>query len=78
MTIGDRIKQARCFAGLTQSELATLLGIQCSHRQRVSQWEHNTATPKLATIEDIARITGTVPAWITYGVGGAPKERATE
>lgn len=78
MTIGDRIKLARQRSGLTQSQLAERLGIDRSQRQRVSIWETGKATPRKDTLEAIASITGTTAAWLDYGIGIPPKERATE
>ena len=68
-TIGDRIKEARERAGLSQQELADRIGIRASGRQRVCGWESGLRTPLRATIDQIAQATGTTPAWIVYGVG---------
>ena len=69
MTIGDRIKEARERASLSQQQLADALGIRASGRQRVCGWESGLRTPLRTTIDQIAAITGVTPAWIAYGVG---------
>lgn len=51
MTIGERIKQARKNAGLTQKKLGEKLGISY---QTVAQWENNLRHPKLETLQKIA------------------------
>lgn len=48
---GDLIKKARLAAGLTQNELANILGIPF---QSVSQWERGTRIPKVETLDKIA------------------------
>jgi transcriptional regulator with XRE-family HTH domain len=68
-TIGDRIKQARERAGLTQWQLADNLGIRASGIQRVSGWETGLRTPNRANLARIASATGASAAWIEYGVG---------
>ena len=78
MTPGSRISIARQRAGITQAALAQQLGIQHSQRQRVSQWEHDEAMPRIPTLEAIAEALDTTPAWIMFGVGDAPQKKATE
>lgn len=51
MTVGQRIKKARTEAGMTQEELATILGIPY---QSISQWERNQRNPKRENIQRIA------------------------
>lgn len=51
MTIGERIKEARKRAGMTQKELAEKLGIPY---QGIGQWENNLRKPKLETLRKIA------------------------
>ena len=55
MTIGQRIKQARKAAGITQEQLADRLGISF---QSVSQWERDKRSPKKETIDKIANAIG--------------------
>jgi Zn-dependent peptidase ImmA (M78 family)/DNA-binding XRE family transcriptional regulator len=61
MTIfGERIKQARALAGLTQEELANQVGISQS---MVAHIETNRVTPSQEVIQDIAEITAVQPAF---------------
>ena len=69
-TIGDRIKQARESASLTQQQLADRLGIRASGIQRVSGWETGIRTPNRSNLARIAEATGASAAWIEYGGKG--------
>ena len=51
MTVGDRIKEARLKANMTQAELAKKLN---TSYVVISQYENNKRNPKLGTIEKIA------------------------
>lgn len=51
MTIGQRIRETRIKAGLTQKELAEKLGISYVG---ISQWENDKRNPKKETIQRIA------------------------
>lgn len=51
MTIGERIKEARKKAGLTQKELGDLLGIT---QAAIGQFEKSTSNPQASTLEKIA------------------------
>ena len=51
MTVGDKIKAARKEAGMTQAELAKLLGIA---GPTLAQWETNVRNPKLRTLAQLA------------------------
>lgn len=55
MTTGQRIKEARKKAGLTQKELAAKLGIAY---QTLAQWENDLRNPKQGTLEKIASALG--------------------
>lgn len=55
MTTGERIKEARKRAGLTQKQLADKLGISYVG---ISQWENNQRNPKLETLQRIADALG--------------------
>lgn len=55
MTTGERIKEARKKAGMTQAELAERLG---TPYQTVSQWERDTRRPKIETLQRIAAALG--------------------
>jgi len=52
VTIGERIKEFRLRAGLTQSELAEKLGIPY---QSIGQWERGLRSPKYETLQKIAK-----------------------
>lgn len=64
MTTGERIKQARKQAGMTQKELAKKLGISYVG---VSQWENNLRNPKQETIQRIADAIGCDFYWLLWG-----------
>ena len=51
MTTGQRIRDARKAAGLTQKELAQRLGLSF---QSVAQWENDLRNPKIETLQKIA------------------------
>lgn len=55
MTIGEKIKQARKKAGLTQKQLGEKLGISQS---AIVQFEHKTSNPNIETISKIADAIG--------------------
>ncbi len=52
MTIYENIKKARKDAGLTQSELATAIGVT---QKEISRWETGTRTPQVDTIVNICK-----------------------
>ena len=52
MTTGQRIKEARKRAGMTQAELAEKLEIPF---QSVSQWERDIRKPKKETLEKLLK-----------------------
>ena len=56
MATGQRIKEARKKAGMTQTELAEKLNIPF---QSVSQWERNLRNPKYETLQRIAQVLDT-------------------
>ena len=53
MNIGERIFEERKRKGLSQSELADLIGVS---RQAVSKWERSTATPDLDKIVALSKV----------------------
>lgn len=67
MTIGERIKEFRLKAGLTQSELAEKLGIPY---QSIGQWERGLRSPKIETLQKIAEALGVEP-WQLMGYDGS-------
>ncbi|MBQ9760464.1 MAG: helix-turn-helix transcriptional regulator [Clostridia bacterium] len=56
MTVGQRIKLYRKDCGLTQSELAELIGVSM---QAVSKWETDAGMPDISQIIPLARVLGT-------------------
>ena len=55
MTVGERIKEARKKAKMTQNELAQKMGIPF---QSISQWERDLRKPKYETLARIATALG--------------------
>lgn len=64
-TIGDRIREERESAGLTQLELANKIGIT---PQAVSQYERGIKNPKITTIYKFADAIGVSPSKLFDGV----------
>ncbi len=69
MGIHDRIREAREQAGVSQTELARLLGVT---RSACSQWEsdHGTA-PRRERLEQLAGLLGVSFEWLATGKGNA-------
>lgn len=61
MTLGERLKEARETAGLTQSQIARLFGIS---RNAVSLWESGENAPTGDKIGEIAKATGFNGEWL--------------
>lgn len=61
VTTGERIKEARKKAGMTQKELAEKLGIPY---QGVGQWENGLRNPKIETLIKIANALGVTAAYL--------------
>ncbi|HLU61789.1 MAG TPA: helix-turn-helix domain-containing protein [Gammaproteobacteria bacterium] len=74
MTIADRIREAREQAGVSQTELARLLGVT---RSACSQWESPQGTaPRRERLEQLATLLGVSFEWLATGRGSeqAPAE----
>ena len=56
MKIGDKIRQLRTLAGMTQEQLASNLGVS---NQAVSKWENEVSMPDITLLPLIAEIFGT-------------------
>lgn len=57
MSIGDRIKKARVFRGMTQKELGIAVGFNEKNADiRIAQYEGNTRRPKSGTLNKIAEV----------------------
>lgn len=64
MTTGQRIKEARKKAGLTQKELGAKLGVTY---QTLAQWENDLRNPKQETIKRIATALNCDFYWLLLG-----------
>lgn len=74
MTTGERIKEARRDAGLTQSQLAEKLKIPY---QSIGQWERNVRKPKKDTLMKIASALECDPYWLMFGEDISIYDKAT-
>lgn len=64
MTTGQRIKQARKWAGMTQEDLGKKLGVSGSS---IAQYETNNRNPKFETLQRIADALGISVAYLLSG-----------
>ena len=55
MNLGENIKQARKAAGMTQTQLADILGV---YAKDISRWENNVLTPNTLTFAKICKAIG--------------------
>jgi transcriptional regulator with XRE-family HTH domain len=60
----ERMSRARLFAGLDQSQMATMLG---KSRNTVSAWERGVNEPSVTDVARWALITGQTIEWIVWG-----------
>ncbi len=60
MIYGERIRQAREFRGLTQTQLANVVGVK---QAAISEMEYNEFTPTNDLLEKIANQTGFLPSF---------------
>lgn len=67
-TLKDRIKQARAFGGLTQKDLAKLVGVS---QPVISQLERGDNLQSVHLLK-IAEVCGVDPIWLSSGQGLAP------
>lgn len=67
MISGERVKQAREFKGLTQTQLANMVGIQQS---AISQIEKNDLVPSTGILQAIAEHTGFLPSFFELEIIG--------
>jgi transcriptional regulator with XRE-family HTH domain len=67
--VGDRIRNARRTAELTQSQLAEALAVEAI---TVSRWERGVTTPSLARLARIAQATGTAVSELVLPSDEAP------
>ena len=74
MGIGDRIKDARKKTGISQAELAKLVG---RSQSAVAEWETGETGPRRNIVNKIAAALNVSPLWLEAG-GAADKERPYE
>ena len=55
MSIGEKLKEGRRKAGLSQEQLAEKL---CVSRQAITKWESNRGMPDIGNIQNIAKLFG--------------------
>lgn len=65
MTTGQRIKALRKAKGWTQEELSERLGWS---KGRISMWEVDQRTPKAKDLPRLAKVLGTTPEYLQFGV----------
>lgn len=68
MTFGQRLQQARKESGMSQEELAELLGVS---RQAVSKWENDSGYPEM---EKMIRLSQLYHISLDYLVGNEPED----
>jgi transcriptional regulator with XRE-family HTH domain len=73
-TIGDRVRQAREMAGLSQGKLATLMGLPSGHTRSIE----NRSNLHTDTAANVARTLGISIEWLVLGTGVKPTEKAIE
>lgn len=56
--MGEKIKERREAAGLSQAELAAMLGV---HGSTISLWENGVTSPKMGNLVKLAEIFGCKP-----------------
>lgn len=67
--LGDRVRQSRLAAQLSQEELARKAGVRA---QTISRCERGRALPSLDALEGIADATGVTLDWLARGEGPGP------
>lgn len=78
-TFGQRIRQSREQAGMTQAELARSVGYK--DRNAAWQWEHDKQMPPLSTLPLLAEALGVDTCWLAFGErchGADEQERTGE
>lgn len=65
-TMGDRLRESRKRAGLTQRDLAARTGVGLATIRRVEQ---EAMEPRMGTTRKIAAALGVTEGWLAYGVG---------
>lgn len=68
-TLGDRIAAAREGAGLSQSDLATRLGVR---KSTLDAWENDRREPRANRVQLLTGMLGVSLRWLLTGVGEGP------
>lgn len=76
MKIGNKIKKARLSAGLTQKELAAVVGL--SGKMAISRLETSDRCPSFEVVARIADVTGCPLSWFAEPVDGEPVRKPEE
>lgn len=66
ITVGDRLRIARRYAGLDQEQLAELIGVA---RSTISNAESGRVKPRRITLRAWALACGVPLSWIEHGMG---------
>jgi transcriptional regulator with XRE-family HTH domain len=69
-TLAARLRAARIFAGLDQTDLANDLGVA---RQTLSNWERDVATVPAVAMIRWAELTRVSVEWLAFGAGVRPE-----
>ena len=69
MNIGNRITELRKEKNISQTELASLLGVS---RQAVSKWEQGLSSPDTAKLIQLAEVLGTEVEYLATGTHPEP------
>ena len=67
MDINERIVSARTRLGISQSELARIVGVS---PQTVQQWESGETSPRPSRYKGLANALHVTEQWLVFGVGG--------
>lgn len=71
MEIADRILNLRKQKGISQEELANIIGVS---RQSVSKWESEQSTPDIEKIILLSEFFGVTTDYILKGIEPTPRE----
>src|SRR5438105_4262282 len=75
--VGQRLRELRLAAGLSQAQLAERLGADVAV-ETVSRFERGAKVPSLAWIDRIAQVLGTTLEGLFSGIPSTPPERSAD